>query len=325
MLQLTTLRTADRSRFEAPMVVANASHADEIERQLARIGCAAPVLLLEPVARNTAPAIAIAALALPSDAVMLVMPSDQVIGDPEAFGRAIDTATPLVGDGWLVTFGVTPDGPETGYGYIRNGVAIADGAHKVDRFVEKPDRATAQSYLDEGGYAWNGGIFMFRASTFLDALRSEAPDIFEAAVATMAGVPRSHGRIMPSADLFGACRSESIDYAVMERSDRVAVVPVEMDWSDVGSWDALHDISSKDEEGNAHKGDIVAVRTSGCMIRSEGPLVAAVGVSDLIIVATGDAVLVMRRGDSQDVKHAIEALKAKGHVTLDRPFSLAVD
>jgi len=321
MLQLTALRTADPSRFAMPLVVGNAAHAGEIDTQLAAVGLPAAQLILEPVARNTAPAIALAALSLAPDALMLVMPSDHVIADADAFRAAIEAAAPVVEEGWLATFGIAPDAPETGYGYICLGEAIGPGVRKVDRFVEKPYRATAERYLDEGCYAWNGGIFLFRADAYLAALDAFAPAIAEAARrAVRDGRSEADGRhFHPDANAFAASPSDSIDYAVMEKSDHVAVAPVEMGWSDVGSWDALHAIADKDAGDNVHRGEVLAIDTSNCLIRSDGPLVAAIGVSDLIIIATGDAVLVMPRGSSQDVKRAIEALKRDGHVTLDRP------
>jgi mannose-1-phosphate guanylyltransferase/mannose-1-phosphate guanylyltransferase/mannose-6-phosphate isomerase len=319
MLQLTARRTGDGTRFETPIVVANSRHADIIGDQLAAVGCGGATLILEPMARNTAPAIALAALHAAPDAHLLVMPSDHVISDVDSFRAAIEAVSPVVEQGWLATFGITPDAPEVGYGYIRNGEEIAPGVHRVERFVEKPDKATAEAYLAEGCYAWNGGIFLFRADTYLAALDLHAPAILAAARAAMAGGRSDGAHIYPDAAAFSASPDESIDYAVMEQADRVAVVPVEMGWSDVGSWDALHALADKDGGGNAHHGEVVAIDTAGCLIRTDGPLVAAVGVSDLIIIATRDAVLVLPRGSSQDVKRAIEALKRDGHVTLDGP------
>ena len=319
MLQMTALRTADAARFAAPIVVANAAHAAQIEAQLAAIGQPPAQLILEPVGRNTAPAIALAAHALDPQALMLVMPSDHVINDVEAFRAAIERAAPLVEDGWLATFGITPDAPETGYGYICAGAELAPGVRKVDSFVEKPDRATAERYLREGCYAWNGGIFLFRAGAFLDALAEHAPTIAAAvAQAHEAGSTDAGGRFHPDPDAFAASPSDSIDYAVMEKSERVAVAPVEMGWSDVGSWDALHALAVLDGAGNAHQGEVIALDTSNCLLRSEGPLIAAVGVKDLIVIATPDAVLILPKGSSQEVKRAVEALQRDGHVTLDR-------
>ena len=318
MLQLTARRVPSSEGFAAPIVVANEAHADMIEQQLEQAGIPESLLILEPIGRNTAPAIALAALALPRDAIMLVMPSDHVIQDVAAFRAAIAAATPLVEQGWLATFGITPDGPETGYGYIKRGEPIGDGVARVDSFVEKPDRTTAEAYLATGQYSWNGGIFLFGAGAYLDALQAHAPEILSSVRKSMDDATRADGRIFPERHAFAASPSQAVDYAVMEKAEKVAVVPVEMGWSDVGSWDALHAISTRDDSGNAHHGEVFAIDTSRCMIRSEGPVVAAVGVEDLIVIATPDAVLIMPRGASQEVKRAVEALKKDGHITLDR-------
>jgi len=261
-----------------------------------------------------------AALEASDDAVLLVMPSDHVINDVAAFRTAIEAALPLARDGWLITFGITPDKPETGYGYIRRGAEIAGGVYKVEAFVEKPDLARAQSYLAAGDYSWNGGIFLFRADTYLAALERYQPLMVAAVRAALERGERGDGFIRPDAEAFLASPAESIDYAVMEKSDRVAVVPVEMGWSDVGSWDALHLLGPDDGEGNVIQGDVVAIDTRNCLIRSEGPVVTTVGVENLIIVATRDAVMVLPRGASQAVKQVVEALKAREHETLDVPF-----
>jgi mannose-1-phosphate guanylyltransferase len=320
MLQATVGRVAGGERFAGPTIVANAAHADEIEAQLAAVGVPAGTLVLEPAARNTAPAIALAAYAAEPDAILLVMPSDHVISNIPAFHAAIEKAVPLVEAGWLATFGITPTAPETGYGYICRGDEIAPGVQRVARFVEKPDHATAEEYLASGQYSWNGGIFLFTAAAYIAALEAHAPDIAAAAKEAVAKGRREGARLLPNSQAFGRSPDDSIDYAVMEKADRVAVVPVDMGWSDVGSWDALHELAIKDAAGNAHQGEVVAIDTSNCLIRSEGPLVAAIGVKDVIVIATQDAVLVLPRGDSQQVKRAIEALKKSGHITLDKPF-----
>ena len=318
MLQLTARRSADDARFLAPVVVGNARHAEIIEEQLEAVDLPASALILEPVGRNTAPAIALAALCADQQSLLLVMPSDHVITDVDAFRAAIERAVPLVEDGWLATFGITPTAPDTGYGYICRGEALADGVFRVDRFVEKPDRATAEGYLREGNYSWNGGIFLFRADVFLTELERHAPAIVAAAREALDKGEREGQRVYPDRGVFEASPEDSIDYAVMEKADRVAVVPVEMGWSDVGSWDALHEIAARDEADNAHHGEVMSIDSSGCLIRTDGPLVAAIGVKDLIVIATGDAVLVMPRGSSQEVKRAVERLKREGHITLDK-------
>lgn len=318
MLQLTAKRTLERPGYASPIIVANAAHADEIERQLIQIGVRDALVVLEPAARNTAPAIALAALAAEPDDLLLVMPSDHVIDDVEAFMAAVSSAEPFCQDGWLATFGITPDAPETGYGYICRGDELAPGVNKVERFVEKPDIETARLYLNSGHYSWNGGIFLFTAASYLGALGRLEPQMLAAAKEGMEKARHEAGRVYPDARAFGASPSESVDYAVMEKVDRVAVVPVDMGWSDLGSFDALHAIAPRDSLGNAHHGEVVAVDTSGCLLRTDGPLVAAVGIKDLIVIATGDAVLILPRGSSQDVKRAVAALKNEGHVTLDR-------
>lgn len=310
MLQLTARRTSHPQRFTAPIVVANAMHADQIDAQLAGADTRAQSLILEPMGRNTAPAIALAALAASDPAApLLIMPSDHVIADVSAFHEAMKRALPLVDDGWLVTFGITPDAPETGYGYIQVGETLADGVHRVARFVEKPPRDVAEAMVASGDHAWNGGIFLFRADKFLDALSVHAPGMLRAARTAMEKAVREGTRIWPDRDAFAASPSDSIDYAVMEKAERVAVVPVKMGWSDVGSWDALHAISAGDDGGNVTRGDVVALDTRNCLVRADGKRVALVGVEDLIVVASGDDVLVLPRGRSQEVKRLLEAMK----------------
>jgi mannose-1-phosphate guanylyltransferase len=310
MLQLTARRTAGE-RFARPIVVANAFHADLVEEQLADVEAEAQALILEPMGRNTAPAIALAAIAAGggSDPI-LVMPSDHVIADVDAFHAAIEAALPLVREGWLATFGISPDAPETGYGWIKVGEAIAQGVHRVERFVEKPPREKAEAMLASGDHAWNGGIFLFRADMYLGALSVYAPEMLVAAQQSMEKARREGKRIWPDAEEFARSPSDSIDYAVMEKAPRVAVVPVAMGWSDVGSWDALHAISDCDAHGNVCRGDVIAIDAENCLIRSEpGKRVALVGVRDLIVVATGDDILVLPRGRSQDIRKIIEAMK----------------
>jgi mannose-1-phosphate guanylyltransferase/mannose-1-phosphate guanylyltransferase/mannose-6-phosphate isomerase len=310
MLQLTARRAIDAARFAPPIVVANAAHADAIEQQLDAAGAPPQALILEPAGRNTAPAIALAALAAGGDETpLLVMPSDHVIGDVAAFHAAIERALPPVREGWLATFGIAPDAPETGYGWIAEGSEIVRGVHKVDRFVEKPPRERAEAMLEAGGHYWNGGIFLFRADMFLAALSVHAPDMLAACRQAMDAARREGRRIHPDAAAFAASPADSIDYAVMEKADRVAVVPVDMGWSDVGSWDALHALSELDAAGNAHSGAVLAIDSANCLVRSDGPRIALVGVRDLIVVASGGDVLIVPRGCSQDVKKLIEAMK----------------
>ena len=308
MLQLTATRATGEG-FAAPIVVANARHADMIDDQLGAIEAGASAIILEPAGRNTAPAIALAAIAAGSGPeALLVMPSDHVITDVPAFQAAIHAAMPLVEAGWLVTFGIAPDGPETGYGYIQVGEEIAPGVNRVVRFVEKPPRDQAEAMLATGDHAWNGGIFLFRADTYLGVLSVHAPDMLAACQTAMQQARHDGTRILPDAAAFAASPSDSIDYAVMEKADRVAVVPVDMGWSDVGSWDALHTLNAG-ESGNAHKGDVIAIETANCLVQTDGVRIAMVGVEDLIVVASGNDVLILPRGRSQEVKKLLDAMK----------------
>lgn len=315
MIQATAARTADPARFHAPIVVANEAHRAAIVDQLGAVGAAPEALLLEPAGRNTAPAIALAAhriVARDPAGVMLVMPSDHVIGDSTACLRAVETLLPHVEAGWLATFGIRATAPETGYGYIQFADRLGDGVHAVRRFVEKPDRATAEAYLASGDYAWNGGIFLMRADRYLAALATHAPKIAAAVEAAMTGATTEGAAVRPDPAAFAASPSDSIDYAVMEHDDRIAVAPVDMGWSDIGSWDALWDIADRDADGNAVQGDAIVVGARDCLVRSDGPLVSLVGVDGLTVVAGRDAVMVAARGHGQDVKKIVDRLAADG-------------
>jgi mannose-1-phosphate guanylyltransferase len=311
MLQETAGRVADRARFAPPLIVAGSDQADEVERQLAG-GAAAPAsLILEPQPRGTAAAIALAALSAEPETMLLVMPSDHVVREADAFLAAVAAAVPLAEQDMLVTFGITPDRAETGYGYIRRGEGIGDGLFRAERFAEKPDLATAQAYLAEGTFLWNSGIFLFRAEAYLDALDAHEPAILSATRAALAAQREEGGRVWPDGRCFARAPSRSIDHAVMEKSDRVAVVPVEMGWSDVGSWDALHQLGDKDEAGNVLVGDVVALDSRDCYIRSDGPVVVTLGTQELVVVATDGAILIAPRSESQRVREAVEALERR--------------
>lgn len=314
MLIQTAARVADRARFAPPMVIAGAGHAGEVRRQL---GGDIGTLILEPMGRNTAAAIALAALEAAPDDLLLVMPSDHVIGDPQAFRAAVERGARPAADGWLMTFGIAPDRPETGYGYIRRGAAIGQGAFAVDRFVEKPDLATAEAYLAAGGYDWNGGIFLLRAGSLIGGLEVHAPDILDAVRAAHRTARREGQRLTPDADLFAAVRSQSIDHALMEVHDRVGVVPVDMAWSDLGSFDALHEVGEKDADGNVAQGDALLIDSRDCLIHADGAKVVTVGVSDLIVIASGGTVLVLPRGASQRVREAAAAAAAAAAASTD--------
>lgn len=311
MLQLTVGRTdgCAAAAVGRPVLVANAAHADIIAEQMEAAGVDDHLVILEPFGRNTAPAIALAALeAQPGDA-LLVMPSDHTIADIAAFHAAIARALPLVNQGWLVTFGIAPDAPETGYGYIQMGEICADGVHQVARFVEKPDAERAAAMLMQGDHVWNAGIFLFRADAYLAALGRHQPAMLAAATAALESAIRTGKHVTPDPQAFAASPSESIDYAIMEHEPLVACVPVDMGWSDVGSWDALHAISTKDAGGNTVRGNALPIGASNCLIHTDGPRVTLVDVDDLIVVVSKGEVMILRRGDSQKVRKVTEAIR----------------
>ncbi|NOT86873.1 MAG: mannose-1-phosphate guanylyltransferase/mannose-6-phosphate isomerase [Lysobacter sp.] len=314
MLQATWRRVAALSSL-APIVVANEDHRFLVAEQLRVIGAPTPRIVLEPVGRNTAPAIAAAALIARADPqhqngdpLLLVLPSDHVVRDDAAFRAAVAAAAPAAEAGALVTFGIVPQAPETGFGYIH--ADTGEGVRKVLRFVEKPDAATAQRYLDEGGYYWNSGMFLFRASRFIEELGKYRPDILAAARAACEHLDPDGEFLRLDRDAFAASPSESIDYAVMEKTDAAMVLPVDIGWNDVGSWSALWDVSEQDADGNAHHGDVIAIDSRNSYAYAQR-LVALVGVDDLIVVETDDAVLVAAKDKVQEVKQVVARLKAE--------------
>lgn len=303
-----TLSRARRVTGEAPIIVCNEAHRFLVAEQCRALGISWRRLILEPEGRNTAPAIALAALAVPADAILLVLPSDHLIRDEEKFADAVARAEVAAEKGGLVTFGVVPERAETGYGYLR---APGEGAQArpVGSFVEKPDQARAEAYVESGDYFWNSGMFVLGAGTFLQELHQLAPE--------MAGcVSRAHQEGEVDLDFFRpgrsflACPADSIDYAVMERTERAWTVPVTFGWSDVGSWSAILDASEQDAQGNHQAGDVVSVNTRGSYVQANHRLVGTVGVSDLIVVETADAVLIAAKDQVQNVKTLVERLKA---------------
>ncbi len=323
LLRETCARVAPHASG-AWIAVANAEHRFLVAEQLRVEGVERPSILLEPVARNTAPAItaaALQALELHDDPVLLVLPSDHVITDRDAFGAALAHAARTAAGDALVTFGVTPRGPSTGYGYIRAGEP-GDGApaRPVAEFVEKPDAATAARYLEHGGYFWNSGMFVFRARRYLEELGRHRPAMLERAREAFEAA-RSEGGFRWLADEpFRTIEAESVDYAVMELTDRGAVVPLDAGWSDVGSWDALWDLAERDEGDNARAGDVLTVDTRGSYLRADaGRLVAAVGVEDLVVVDTPDALLVAPRARAQEVKGVVDRLREDGREEAELP------
>jgi mannose-1-phosphate guanylyltransferase/mannose-1-phosphate guanylyltransferase/mannose-6-phosphate isomerase len=316
LLQDTVSRLADMPEIAAPLMVCNVEHRFMIAEQMRQIDTPPRAIVLEPVGRNTAPAIAVAALMLSRDdpdALMLVLPADHLIGDIAGFHAAIRTAADAASNGYLATFGIVAATPETGYGYIRKGPPLADaaGAHQVAAFVEKPDLATAQQYVDSGEYSWNSGMFLFRASDFLKELETLRPDILAASRAALdaATLDLDFVRLDPKA--FEACPSDSVDYAVMEHTRRAAVVPADIAWNDIGAWSALWEVATKDEQGNAIRGDVMLENAHNNFVRAEGRMVAMLGVSDLVVVETADVVLVAKKDQVQDVKKLVDRLKAE--------------
>jgi mannose-1-phosphate guanylyltransferase len=297
--------------FARPLLVASERHVDLIEEQLAFLGEGGADLLLEPQPRNTAAAVALAALHAEDPATpLLVTPSDHVVRNRAALLSAVATALPLVEEGWLCTFGIEPDRPETGYGWIRLGPPLAEGAREAASFIEKPPLTGAEQMLAAGGHVWNSGIFLFRADAVLDALERHAPAVIEAVRAASAAAVTAGCRTVPEGVAFARAPSVSFDHAVMEKAERVAVVPVEMGWSDVGSWDALFALGAADRDGNVCHGDVIAVDSANCLIRSvDGRRVSVVGVSDLIVVAGETEIIVMPRGQAQRVRAIVERLE----------------
>ena len=331
MLQETAARVSDGARFEPPLVVCNDAHRFIVAEQLRAIGVTPGPILLEPQGRNTAPAIAAAAVVAREtdpEAVILVLPSDHVIEKADAFMAAVATAAEAATQGALVTFGITPSGPETGFGYIERGEALdgLDGAFSVARFVEKPDRETAEGYLAAGTYAWNSGMFLFAAGRYLEELERLEPDMVAACRDAVEKGQRDPDFIRLDGDAFDQARSVSIDYAVMEHTKDAAVVPADIGWNDVGAWSALWDIGQKDADGNVTQGDVVAEATTGSYLRTDGPMIAAVGVEDMVVVATDDAVMVAPKERAQEVKRITDALKAadrteiEAHTRVHRPW-----
>jgi mannose-1-phosphate guanylyltransferase/mannose-6-phosphate isomerase len=331
MLQETALRVAEWPGVMAPLVVCGNDHRFMVAEQLRETGITPLGILLEPVGRNTAPAVAAAAYylkAIDPEAIMLVLPADHVIEDGAAFRDAVERAVTLVSQGALATFGIVPKTPETGYGYIRRGEQVAGcgDCYKVARFVEKPDADTAQGFLDEGGYYWNSGMFMFHAERFLKELQEHAPAIADAAEKAVSTGYRDLDFCRLEEKAFSDSPSDSIDYAVMEKTVDAAVVPADIGWNDVGSWSALWEVQPKDANGNAQRGDVYLDNVKNSLVRAESRIVAVVGVEDLVVVETQDAVLVTHKDQVQRVKQVVDHLKSKArtehlhHTRVYRPW-----
>ena len=312
LLQKTVARLDGLEDTEAPIVVGNHAHHQMVIDQLDKVGVHPAAMLLEPIGRNTAPAAAVAAMAAARDGedpILLVLPADHMIGDIERFHQAIEVGKLAAEEGNLVTFGIVPEGPHTGYGYIHQGEAMAgSAAFAVESFVEKPDLQTATGYVESGDYLWNSGMFMFLASRYLEELERFEPRMVNDCRRAMDVGEEVEGGIRLDRTAFQAIKGNSIDYAVMERTDRAVVVPLEAGWSDVGSWPALWEISHQDHHGNVVQGDVLTEATNNSYLRAENRLVAVVGLDDVVVVETGDAILVCHKDHAQDIKTIVERL-----------------
>ena len=328
LIQDTALRARGKD-FAPPLIVCNQEHRFLIAEQMRQAGVTPLGILLEPVGRNTAPAATVAApddRGKDPDGTLLLLPADHAVTDRAAFADARESGWPGGRqDDHLVTFGIEAARPETGYGYVRRGKPLSDSAHvfSVARFVEKPDIATAKGYVDSGDYYWNSGMFAFRADAFLKEMERLAPDILGHCRAALAEGRKDLDFFRLAEKPFSECRSISIDYAVMEHTGKAAIVPTQMGWSDIGAWDSLWAISGKDEAGNVTRGDVLTQDVRNTYMRSEGPMIAAVGVDDLVVVATKDAVLVSHKDKAQDVKKIVDRLNSAGrelHITHSKVF-----
>ena len=330
LFQQTVARTRLLPDVASPIVVASEDHRFLVAEQLLESGIHDATIVLEPLPRNTAPAIALGALQAvekDADALLLVLPADHLIGEEDSFRDAVEQALPAARDNWLVTFGIRPDRPETGFGYIRRGEAIAGNAYQVAEFVEKPALETAQAYVEHGGYDWNSGMFLFKAARFLEELAAHAPAMMQAVRAAHASAKVDLDFVRIDAEAFAKVPENSIDYAVMEKTRHAAVIPVSCAWSDIGSWSALWLAGVRDAQDNLREGDTIAINTHRSLLRShDRHLLATVGVDDLIVVTTPDATLVAHRDAAQDVKRVVDELKAAGrsehslHRVVRRPW-----
>lgn len=330
-LGATLRRFSVEEGFSNPILLCNNDHRFLVREEVEKAGVKPHAIILEPVARNTAAAIAVAALSAirqNSEAILVVMPSDHAISDEEQFARCVVMAAEVASTGKLVLFGIQPDSAHTGYGYIKMGNELADfkGAFNADAFFEKPDKITAQKYIDNGGHFWNSGIFVLHARTFLDELATLEPDILSAARNALDESDVDLGFQRLNEEAFAASPNISIDYAVMEKTNAAVMLPIDVGWNDVGSWSSLWDIAERDQKNNYVRGDAILEDTTGCYIHSERSLVSTIGIKDLIVVDTPDALLVADRDRAQDVSKVVKSLKVKNrreheqHVRVLRPW-----
>jgi mannose-1-phosphate guanylyltransferase/mannose-6-phosphate isomerase len=315
MLQETIQRLNGLDNLSDPIIICNADHRFVVAEQCRQIGIKNPTILLEPIGRNTAPAIAAAAFQSLKDSdnsTLLVLSADHVIRDVGAFHKAIKIANQQAQISKLVTFGIVPTDPSTGYGYIKSSKDINNGAHKVERFVEKPDLKTAEFYLEQGDFLWNSGMFMFQAHVFIEELTEYAPNIVASVHDAVNNASQDLSFIRLEKQAFESSPSDSIDYALMEKSNNVVVVPLNANWKDIGAWTALYDIGIKDSQGNVIKGDVIIQNTTNTYINADHHMVAAIGVDNLIIIDTPDVTLIATQDKAQEVKNIVESLQASG-------------
>jgi len=315
MLQETILRLSGLDKLADPIIICNADHRFLVAEQCQQIDIENPVILLEPVGRNTAPAIAAAALQSikqTDDAVLLVLSADHVIQNIDAFHQAINIASQQAQKGKLATFGIVPTDANTGYGYIKSSLDSNNGAHKVEEFIEKPDLKTAQTYLEQGNYLWNSGMFMFKADVLIGELTTHSPGIVASVNNAINNATQDLDFIRLDKQAFELSPSDSIDYALMEKSDNVVVVPLDAQWNDIGAWPALYDIGTKDSQGNVIKGDVITQGTTNTYINADHHMVAAIGVDSLIIIDTPDVTFIATQDKAQEVKSIVESLQASG-------------
>jgi len=318
MVQETVLRLDGVEHLQAPIAICNEDHRFMMAEQLREINVQPEAIILEPVGKNTAPAVALAALAAKNpDDILLVLPADHVIDDVPAFQESVVQAGQLAEQGYLVTFGIVPTAAETGYGYIKRSVEKIADAFRVAEFVEKPDAEIAERYVASGEYYWNSGMFAFKAGRYLEELEKYAPEMLTACRLSFTDAQTDVDFVRLDKDIFSQCPADSIDYAVMEKTDKAVVIPLDADWSDVGSWSALWEVKEKDSFGNALTGDVVALDTKNSFIHSENKLVTAIGVQDMIIIETDDAVMIAPKNRVQDVKKIVAVLKDEQRAEAD--------
>jgi mannose-1-phosphate guanylyltransferase/mannose-6-phosphate isomerase len=329
MLQETILRLNSLANMQDPIIVCNVEHRFLVAEQCQQIEVLNPTILLEPIGRNTAPAITAAALQSlkqTDDAVLLVLSADHIIQDIEAFNEAIIIASQQAQEGKLATFGIVPTEPNTGYGYIKYSQEHIGGAHTVEKFVEKPNLQTAQNYLEQSNYLWNSGMFMFQADTLIDELSKKSPNIVASAIDAVENSEKDLDFIRLDKEAFESSPSDSIDYALMEKSNNVVVIPLDAQWNDIGSWTALYEIGNKDNKGNVTKGDVITHLTSNSYINANYHMVATIGINNLIVVNTADVTFIAAQDYVEDVKNLVELLNTQGrkeggfHRKVHRPW-----